>query len=251
MAVIFWFSGTGNSLYAAKNLAEGIGGAELVRVTDDAPAGSYGGEGEKVGFVIPSYYCNLPRAVSTFIEKADIRPGSYIFGVVTMGKLGQGTVSALAKALKAKGLRLSYGKGVKMPANYVAMYNPADKLKVAEELAETDILLSGFAGEIAEGAEALKGFPFIGKKLYKNIPELDKAFFYRDVCIGCYLCEKICPVRNIQMDGDRPKWLGKCEHCMACISWCPVKAIEYGEKTRERRRYRNPKINASELSARE
>ena len=71
---IFWFSGTGNSLYAAKCLSAELGDIKLERITGESPTGAVGGKGEKVGFVFPSYYCDIPRAVRTFIEKLEIMP---------------------------------------------------------------------------------------------------------------------------------------------------------------------------------
>jgi len=189
----------------------------------------------------------MPRAAQVFIEKLDLLPGTYVFGVVTMGALGQGTVDALAKAIKQKGLRLNYGRGVKMPANYVLKYNPADKDNVGEELAKTDALLMEFAAEIKAGTEKVKGFPFNGKSLFKNVAALDKGFKSSDKCTGCDICEKVCPVKNIKMEDGRPKWLGHCERCMACISLCPVSAIEYESRTQGRRRYQNPNIGINEL----
>ena len=36
-----------------------------------------------------------------------------------------------------------------------------------------------------------------------------------------------------------PVWHGKsCAHCMSCIQNCPVGAIEYGQITRKKDRYR-------------
>jgi len=67
---IFWFSGTGNSLYAAKRLAAEMRNVQLAQITDEAPIGAVGGKGEKIGFVFPSYYGNLPRAVFEFISRA-------------------------------------------------------------------------------------------------------------------------------------------------------------------------------------
>lgn len=31
--------------------------------------------------------------------------------------------------------------------------------------------------------------------------------------------------------------INKCMHCMACISICPVRSINYGSKTKNRERY--------------
>ena len=247
---IYWFSGTGNSLYAAKRLSAEMGGYPLVQITDAAPSDAVGGTGMKIGFVFPSYYGNLPRAVKTFVERLEIKPDTYIFAVVTMGAVGQGSVGALDKALKAKGLKLNYGRGVLMPANYVISYNPADGDKKAKMLDKADERLRVFAREISARLQSVKTFPFTAKNLFKNIEKLDDSFAVNGGCTGCGLCERICPVRNIRLDNGKPEWQRHCEHCVACISWCPAKAINYGGKTQNRRLYRNPRINANELALR-
>ena len=245
-SVIFWFSGTGNSLYAAKQLAANMG-ASLVQITNSVPTEAFGGNSTKIGFVFPSYYGNLPRVVRAFVEKLEVNPDATIFTVVTMGGVGQGSVGALNKVLKQKGLRLSYGRGIHMPANYVMMYNPADSSKSAKALAQADERLKKIAAEINVGVESVRTLPVTANNLYKNIEKLDSAFTVDINCTQCGLCERTCPVGNIKIDNGKPAWLNHCEHCVACISWCPAKAIHYGRKTQNRRRYRNPLIKVDEL----
>jgi ferredoxin len=248
---IYWFSGTGNSLYAAKRLSEELGNTQLAQITDDPPPTAVGGTGRKVGFVFPSYFCNLPRAVHAFVEKLEIKPGTYIFAIVTMGAFGQGSVAAMSKVLKAKGLRLNYGRGVHMPANNVLLYNPADPGKSGKTLEKTDAALRQFAAEIKARIQKVKSHPFILRTHFKNIETLDTGFTAGDSCTGCGLCEKICPVRNIRIESGKPQWLHRCELCVACICWCPARAIENGGKTKSRRRYRNPNVTADDLTRKE
>lgn len=244
---IFWFSGTGNSLYATKRLSAELGNLPLVQMAGGGAFGSVGGEGVKIGFVLPSYYGNLPRAVRAFVKKLDIKPGTYLFAAVTMGAVGQGTVAALDKALIEKGLRLNYGRGLMMPANYVIKYNPADPEKSPKAMDKANKRLHKFATEIATGVQKVKTLPITANNLYKNIEELDVMFTVSNKCISCGLCERICPVKNIRLENGQPGWLHHCEHCVACISWCPVRAIEYGDRTQSRRRYRNLRIQSDEL----
>ena len=244
---IYWFSGTGNSLYAAKHLSAELGDIPLEQITQAVPSGAVGGKGTNIGFVFPSYGCNLPRAVRTFVERLEISPDTYIFAIVTMGGPGQGTVAAMKKALKEKGLNLNYGRGVHMPANYVLLYNPADSSGSGKTLDKTDQRLSTYAADISADLQTVKSHPFIMNKFYKNIEALDAGFKTMDACTSCGQCERICPVKNIQIEDGKPKWLHHCEHCVACISWCPSKAIEYESRTQSRRRYRNPRIKVDEL----
>jgi ferredoxin len=247
MSAIFWFSGTGNSLHAAKRLAAGLNEMPLHPMSLGVPPEAVGGDGEKIGFVFPSYYGNLPRAVRAFVEKLEVRPGTYLFAVVTMGALGQGSVAALRSALKQKNLRLDYGRGVHMPPNYIMRYNPADPSKSEGTLDKSARRIARIASEIAAGKKSVRAFRFTANNLYKNIDSLDAQFFAEDTCIACGQCERICPVGNIRMNESKPGWSHHCEHCVACISWCPVQAIQYGDRTKERRRYRNPKVAVDEM----
>ena len=244
---IFWFSGTGNSLYAAKRLSGALDNMPLAQITEEPPREPIGGKGAVVGFVFPSYYLHMPRAVRAFVEKLKIMPGTYIFTIVTMGSVGHGSITALNSTLKAKGLRLDYGKGLKMPDNYVLLYNPSDPGKCEKLLDKNDESLRRFAVEIAARKKSVTKFPLVLNTMYKNIESLDVKFTAKDNCTNCSLCEKICPVRNIKMSDGKPEWLHHCEHCVACISWCPARAIEYGSKTKTRNRYCNPRIKANEL----
>jgi formate hydrogenlyase subunit 6/NADH:ubiquinone oxidoreductase subunit I len=164
-----------------------------------------------------------------------------------MGAVGQGSVAAMSKLLNTKGLRLDYGRGIKMPANNVLLYNPADPGKSGKAMEKTDTALQSVAADIKARMQKVRSHPFILRTHFKNIETLDAGFAAGDSCTGCGLCEKICPIRNIRIEGGKPQWLHRCELCVACICWCPARAIENGNKTQSRRRYRNPKIAANEL----
>ena len=233
--MIFYFTGTGNSLFVAQKLADKLGDTGVFSMADNKPDEQIGGKAEKVGFVFPSYYGNLPRIVRDFISGLNIRPDTYTWGIVTMGGMGQGSISALQKALSEKGLALKYGRGILMPANYIIKYNPMFFGRTAKSVKK----IQKIADDIRSEKIMLKKNRVTSNNLYENIEELDKAFFVESVCSGCGVCEKICPVKNIQLTDNRPEWLHHCEHCMACIHRCPQKAIQYSTKTKTRRRYYN------------
>jgi ferredoxin len=250
---IYWFSGTGNSLYAAKQLAAKLSDAQLVSMAHSVPASEpIGGEGCKIGFVFPSYYGDLPRLVRSFAEKLNIHRGTDLFAVVTMGAFGQGSVGAMDKLLADKGLSLRYGVGLRMPANYILKYDPAmfgakSAERLNKKLDKADRKICRIADDILSGKHQVKTNSITAKTLYTDIAALDSAFMATEKCTGCGLCAKVCPVGNIRLADGKPEWRHRCEHCVACISWCPAAAIEYGEATKKRMRYRNPRVRAVEL----
>jgi MinD superfamily P-loop ATPase len=78
------------------------------------------------------------------------------------------------------------------------------------------------------------------------IPAEDKKFALNDSCNGCGICERICPVENIRIQGGKPVWLHSCEQCAACFSWCPSEAIT-GTNLASRTRYRNSVITLDQM----
>lgn len=66
-----------------------------------------------------------------------------------------------------------------------------------------------------------------------------KPFYATDNCINCKKCVELCPLNNVHMVDERPKWGDDCTHCMACICGCPADAIEYGRHSQGKPRYYN------------
>lgn len=73
-----------------------------------------------------------------------------------------------------------------------------------------------------------------------------KKFYAKDICISCGKCQHVCPLNNIRLENGKPVWGAQCTHCMACISKCPVEAIEYGKATRNKQRYLCPPYQGRE-----
>ena len=59
-----------------------------------------------------------------------------------------------------------------------------------------------------------------------------------ELCNGCGKCVKVCPLNNFSLKDGRPIWGNDCTHCMACIGNCPTEAIEYGNITQTKEKYR-------------
>jgi len=252
--MIFYFSGTGNSLYVAKKLQESEYG-ELINITDALSKNRFKYEvkkDEKIGFIFPVYFLGLPTIVSEFIDKLKIESSAnpFVYTVITCGGSPGNADKMLAKRLKQRNLQLNSAFSIEMPSNYVVMYDVPNK-------EEQDLTLQEAEKQIEKIAELLK----VNKKgnfvsnrgyiapltplLYKiyGIYRKTKNFYATDACTSCGLCEEICPSGVIMLKFGKPEWTEKkCSHCSACINRCPNSSIQYGNSTLKRGRYVNPNV---------
>ena len=243
-SIIYYFSATGNSYDIARKIAKGLENCELIPIARNY---SYEHTASRIGFIFPVYYGTLPRLVKNFIRNLSITSGTYCFSIVTMGLWGSGSLTVLNELLMEKGLQLSYGKAIQMPRNYIVEYNVLSKNGVNRLIKKGDTVIEKVIIEIKHNViNNVKKIKFTSNKLYKNIEELDNSFYVNKDCIGCGLCVKICPVKNIKIK-NIPEWQHHCEHCTACIHWCPQIAIQYGNKTLKRGRYHHPNVTADDL----
>lgn len=254
--MIFYFSGTGNSLYVAKKLYEDDG-SELVDMGEALSEKCFNYEvnpGEKIGFVFPVYFYGLPTVVVEFLESLHIKSKEkpFIYTVITCaGSIGNAD-RTLGKMLEERNLELNSSFSVTMPNNYNIMSNLPDVQKQS-------IILQNAEREIEEIFKALKErtegdfakhgylsmftpivYPIYG--IYRNT----KKFYATQDCNNCGSCEEMCPSGVIQIKNGTPTWTNeKCSHCSSCINRCPTGAIQYGNSTMKRRRYVNPNVKFS------
>jgi len=248
--LIFCFSGTGNSLKAAKDVAAVLGDAEIVWMKGDSQVtGRYG----RIGFVFPSYAGGVPKAVLDWIRALAIGPAAseYFFAVVTCGGAERGTLPMLRDALKEKEISLDYGRAVHTVGNYIAMYplQPG----VPEKLASADACMAVCAREIFEKSAVSIGKTKLGATLFYQAGNQyfklnAKRLRVSEACTACGLCEKLCPTNSIRLQEGKPIITHKtCAQCMACVQWCPKQAIDAGKETIGRERYHHPDIHAQDM----
>ena len=251
---IYYFSGTGNSLKVAKDIAAELKDTELIQICKENMKIN-NTISKKVGIVFPVYVSGMPLLVKEFIENVKMPKDAYVFTIVTFGAAAGASISQLEKLLTYKGLKLSAAYKMKMPGNYQVMYPPFSEKKQKENFKNeeekiTAIVRSINNNEIVKfngvGESIMK---VIGGMLYRSFSpyEKDKNFWTDEKCNGCGTCSKVCPANNIKMDEGIPQWQHKCEQCVACMQWCPQKSIQYKKVTVKRGRYHHPDIKAKDL----
>jgi ferredoxin len=251
-AVIYYYTGTGNSLWTAKRLSSLIGGAELIPMA----AKNITKKAKTTGFVFPVHIWGVPVPVLNFIKKLEKNPDTYYFAAaVNAGQVSR-TLIQLQEEMKKDNVVLSAGFDVVLPSNYVPWGGPGTQEEIQAlykkaEAAVTDAaayISAGKKGRIDRGPlwqRIVFTWAYNGSKKYINY--MDKSFWADDKCNSCGICEKVCPAKNITIVDGKPKWNQRCEQCLACIQWCPVESIQYGKKTHLYARYHHESVKVSDL----
>ncbi|MDR2590629.1 MAG: EFR1 family ferrodoxin, partial [Oscillospiraceae bacterium] len=142
------------------------------------------------------------------------------------------------------------GKKLRMFSNYVVLYNMkenVDEITKASNERLIPIINAIKNKESTRISGLTKIFSFLNSNFIKKVATMDEDYSVNDNCNGCGICEKVCPVRNIELVDNRPQFKHHCENCVACIQFCPQKAINYKNTTQNRRRYTHPEITYQEL----
>lgn len=253
--MIFYFSGTGNTRWAAEKLAEATNERLLFIPEELKGACDYTLDAdERIGFCFPTHGWQPPRIVRQFISRLHITNAAqhYCYALTTCGDSIGRTMEMLNADLRSAQLPEATSVfTLVMPESYVClpfMYTDTPEReqskieKATQQLQQfTQIILNKEEGAtltvrgIAPWAMShIVGNYFNGKMV------TDKKFTVdADVCLHCGKCEKVCPTADLQLKDGLPTWQhnNSCTCCLACYHHCPVHAINYGSITRKRGQY--------------
>lgn len=258
--IIYYFTGTGNSLAAAKKIAAGLGDCELVPIASlKYTKGDITPQADRVGIVYPVYYMGLPVIVASFAERLNLSHSQYTFSVATQGGIGgSSAVRQLDGILKTRQNHgLDAGFVVNMLGNNILVISTPEGVKREQALAKADKKLTDIANKIGHCEHRKLPYNPVMQLLHtreyersiSRIHDKDQIFSVSNECTACGTCAAICPVGNIELVDGKPVWKHHCELCVGCIHLCPVKAIQGGPKTETRPRYHNPAVSIKEFKA--
>lgn len=260
--VIYCFTGTGNSLFLAKRIASSIGG-EVRMIGADVYGSAAKDEilcdADVLGFVFPVYAWSYPETVGEFVRRMTFtKKPEYTFAVTDCGDSAANTLEKFAKLLSTKEITLNYANYAVMPNNYLPLGDVDEEETERKKLADAKKTAEQTALDVNERKTGINrqkksGTDFLLSEIVnpafrwytRNLAV--KSFRADDDCIGCGICEKVCPHSNIKLCDGKPKWGNECVSCMACIHWCPEKAIQLNGKTKNYGRYHNPEVSYTEI----
>ena len=244
--MVLYYSGTGNSKFIAKCIASALE-TDCLNLNERIKAENTSSvqTEENVILVTPTYAWRIPHIVSGWLGKAELVGAKRIWFVMDCGSEIGNAAKYNQELAAQKALAYMGTAQIVMPENYIAMFG-APKAEEARKIvrnAEPTIM------DIIAHIKAEQPFAVPRNNLYDRLMSGPvNPIFYRffvkadafqvsDACTGCGQCVRNCPMNNISLRDRKPVWGRECTHCMACICYCPAKAIEYGKKSIGKPRY--------------
>jgi len=248
---IFYFTGTGNSLYVAKRF-----GGKLYSIPKVLKNNELSYEDEKIGIIFPCYGLAAPEIVREFVEKVTLK-SPYIFAILTYGNMIANGVGWFTEYAKKNDITLHYANSLLMVDNYLPIFDIEKQKKKQKNIEEN---LSVLIKDVSESKEyvnkgsVLDSFLTCGiQRITKLIPDYNspKKFSINDECNSCETCIKVCPRSNISINKEhvnsKPIYGDTCEFCLSCINLCPQKAIKLKSEKNPDSRFRNENVTIKEI----
>lgn len=262
--VVLYFTGTGNCLYVARQLAGKEG--EILSIPQLMRKKQFEIEADEIGLVYPIYGHMPPNMVREFIKKARLK-AEYKFAVLTYGMRKCNSVEIWDGISRKAGNAFDYIGTIVMVDNWLPNFDMNDQMKIDKHIPENLAKITSDLSnrrrwhepvtqeerEQHEGFMSLSGLdPEVG-----FLMKADRSFMVTDDCIHCGICTYVCPRGNYQLTDQGVKMQGDCEFCFACIQNCPQRAIQFkknedgtwpdGSEKNHNARYRNENVSLMEL----
>ena len=180
--------------------------------------------------------------------------GTKALVVISSGKFTRAN-GDLGQLAAEAGVHVDYIASIQMVDNYLPVFDMDEQMSldkhVEEQLTAAVQAVSRRERGISEATEE-------GRKLHAQVAAMNReqpAFndgsqiTVLDSCIGCGVCQSVCPVGNFYLEGGKAKRKqSTCEFCLACAQNCPQKAIGLSMADKNpHARYRNPHISLQEI----
>lgn len=274
---LYYFTGTGNTLYIVKRLSEHLpevtvkSVVPLIRNKDKVSP-----KGKIVGLCYPNHAGHLPIPMKMFLNRLHLKGNEYVFAICNSAFSRSFSPDDINKILRISNCELGAYFNVEMPDNHTVVnknYVPQsnDDWRRCEEEADRELvrIREAIINQKVQIEKDKRPAPFpiwIDKTLRPLIfyliqrhPSmvLKNALYADEKCIGCRTCERICPAYRISVNEGVPFFDFKktCFGCYGCVNLCPQEAVQVGSKWYNGRsysavngRYAHPYASANDIA---
>ena len=232
-----YFSGTGNSRYAAELFCREYDKDAIAYTIEDDNVLEAVNSADMIVFSYPVQFSTVPKIVRDFVTRnRELWRNKKIFVIATMGLFSGDGSGMLGRLLQSYGAEVTGGLHLKMPdsiADVKALKRPPEKNKELVKQAEQKIKES--VRQLKDGHPTQEGIGllyrlagFLGQRAYfghKTREYSSKLKIDKEKCVGCGKCEKLCPMKNIAIVEQKAVSGNCCTMCYRCINKCPRQAI--------------------------
>ena len=247
--MVFYFTGTGNSLYIAKQIER-----EPISIPQIMQRECLEFTAERIGIVAPVYGHEVLTMVKEFLRKS-VFYTNYFYMILTYGNRHGGAAELAKKLCDECGVSVNYINVILMADNWLPGFDMDEQKKIDKKVEENmDKILFDLAkrknmiSEVTDIDRAAHQ-QFLDRMSQMPADVWQHLLRVTENCVGCGTCEKVCPSSSIHVvDGKAVHIPGNCQTCLACAHACPQKAIQLTiPEANPDARYRNEHISLHEI----
>ena len=247
--MVFYFTGTGNSLYIAKQLEECP--VSIPQARKQHPS-EY--TAERIGIVAPIYGHEMPQMVKDFLKETVFHT-DYFYIILTYGNRHGGAAELAKQFCDAFGVTVNYINVIQMVDNWLPSFDMNEQKALDKQIPQqlapilADLKAKRNAISPVTDADRAAHRQFLARTSQMPADAWQHLLKISDACIGCGICEKVCPSGSIRVEnGKAVHHAGNCQTCLACTHACPQKAIGLAVPEKNpNARYRNEYISLQEI----
>ncbi len=267
---VYYLSGTGNSLHAARELQKRFPDSRLIPIAGLNVKDEIKSKSDTVGFVFPIHFMTAPGIIFRTLEKMDLLTAEYIFLIGTRcGTPCRIMYGKFEKILKKKGKDLDTYITVNMASNDPKFKNwepcSREKIDAFDAVLQKKLdILDNTIKERKKYREEDQEITYPVNPFFERLGVLavgltgdgSEEFYADSRCKGCGTCAKVCLSSKIRMTDGKPEWQKKhdCYSCYACLNFCPEKSVQLKSSrlfkfyTEQNGRYHYPEVSPEEIA---
>lgn len=247
--MVFYFTGTGNSLYIAKQIEETpISIPQIIH----RKAQEY--SADSIGIVAPVYGHEVPAMVKSFLKNGVFHT-DYFYMILTYGNRHGGAAELAKQLCEECGIMVNYINVIVMADNWLPGFDMNEQQKIDKKVEENmAVILADLAERknmisMVTDKDRVTHQQFLDRMCQMPADVWQHLLRVTEGCIGCGICEKVCPSASIRVTDGKAVYIpGNCQTCLACAHTCPQKAIRLTiPEVNPQARYRNEYISLQEI----